>query len=143
MSVEVLLSRLDKVKGTGPRWRALCPAHESKNQSRSLSIFEPEPGRTLLHCHAGCSVHDVTAALGIDLADLFPKQFADDQRQRRERKPWRTSDIVGALRAELLVAWVAVNDVADGKTIDSADRVRAGVARQRIAHLLQELERAN
>jgi hypothetical protein len=37
-----------------------------------LSLREAADGRVLLHCHAGCNVAAITAALGIAISDLFP-----------------------------------------------------------------------
>jgi 5S rRNA maturation endonuclease (ribonuclease M5) len=44
-----------------------CPAHDDRNPS--LSISEGE-NSTLLHCHAGCSVESICAALGIEVREL-------------------------------------------------------------------------
>ena len=64
-----LLDRLSKVKQTGQdRWVACCPAHGDK--SPSLSVREVED-RLLIHCFAGCAVHDVLGAVGLELRDLF------------------------------------------------------------------------
>lgn len=142
MSVESLLSKLDGVQGHGPRWRAICPAHESRHGTRSLSIYEPEPGRILLRCHAGCDVASIVGAVRLDLADLFPPRVDDDKRAPHIRKPWRARDVVAALKHELGVAWIVLADVASGRELGEADRERAGVARERIAALMLELEHA-
>jgi hypothetical protein len=64
-----LLSRLDGVRsrGTG-KWVARCIAHQDNNPS--LSVSEGERG-LLLKCWAGCALDDITAALGIEIKDLF------------------------------------------------------------------------
>lgn len=143
MIIEALLGKLEKVQGNGPRWRAICPGHESKHQTRSLSIFEPEPDKILLHCHAGCSVQEVAAAVGIELADLFPSRVDEDGVvRRRERRPWRASVVIQALRGELAVAWVLLSDVASAQPHSAEDRARAGVAQERIRHFMDELEHA-
>ena len=73
MTAEEMLSRLEKVKRTGPgRWIARCPAHDDKDPS--LSIRELDDGGFLLHCFASCGVDDVVAAIGIELSDLFPEK---------------------------------------------------------------------
>lgn len=48
-------------KRSGNGWSARCPAHDDANPS--LSISTGEDGRTLLHCHAGCSQDTVIDAL--------------------------------------------------------------------------------
>jgi hypothetical protein len=52
-------------------WKSLCPAHEDKNPS--LSITEGTDGKILLHCQAACHLEAITEALGIKTKDLFPR----------------------------------------------------------------------
>ena len=66
-----ILDRLQAVRTTGDgQWEARCPAHEDRRAS--LSVGVGTDGTTLVKCHAGCSAADVTAAVGLTLADLFP-----------------------------------------------------------------------
>ncbi len=65
--LEELLDRLHARKN-GSQWMALCPAHEDKNPSLSIT---QKSGKILLHCHAGCSSTAVCEALGIHIEDLF------------------------------------------------------------------------
>jgi putative DNA primase/helicase len=51
------------------RAEAQCPAHDDRNPS--LSITEQADGKVLLHCHAGCEIDDVLAAIGLEKRDLF------------------------------------------------------------------------
>jgi len=143
MSVDTLLAQLDRVHGKAPRWRSVCPAHESKHGTRSLSIYEPDPGRILLKCHTGCDVGAIVAKLGMELSDLFPPRVDDDKRKPRIKKPWPVSHVVNALRGELYVGAVILADVAAGKPHDAIDRGRAGLAIKRIGHFLDELEHAH
>ena len=55
-----ILEKLQGVKKSGNEFKALCPAHDDKNPS--LSITEKD-GKTLLYCHAGCSQQAVLDAL--------------------------------------------------------------------------------
>jgi len=71
MSVEKLLSNLNKIKGGRDRWTASCPAHEDR--SPSLAIRELEDGRILLKCFGGCSVQEIVGSIGMDIGELFPK----------------------------------------------------------------------
>lgn len=66
---EGVLKKLQGAKKMGEgRWQALCPAHEDRKPS--LSITEAENG-VLLHCHAGCSPESVVQAVGLNMSDLF------------------------------------------------------------------------
>lgn len=69
MDVRDILNRLTGVKGGSGQWYARCPAHDDKHQSLSVSIGQD--GRVLLNCHAGCSVENVAAAMGLTVKDLF------------------------------------------------------------------------
>ena len=69
--IDLILARLSQVREHGQgRWMACCPAHE--DHSPSLSIKEGADGTVLLHCFAGCTVHDVLNSMGCSFSDLFP-----------------------------------------------------------------------
>lgn len=70
--VEVVLARLENFRQAGPgRWRAPCPGHGGKDFN--LAIRELPDGTVLLKDWShGCTADDITAALGLELRDLFP-----------------------------------------------------------------------
>ncbi len=70
MKLDELLSRLDKPTKSGTGYVARCPAHE--DHTPSLSVAEGDGGKLLVKCLAGCATEDVTKALGLKMADLFP-----------------------------------------------------------------------
>ena len=74
MTLQDILSRLHGVHGSGKQYTARCPAHDDHNAS--LSIGQGNDGKILLHCHAGCGVEDILAALGLKKTDLFNKPAA-------------------------------------------------------------------
>lgn len=79
-AVERLLPRLDLLKETGAgTWMACCPAHDDRRPS--LSIKDGDD-RVLLHCFAGCPVEDITAAIGLEMRDLFNDSRRPIQRPR-------------------------------------------------------------
>lgn len=84
MHVDDLLSRLEGVRQNGANhWVARCPAHTDKFPS--LSIACGEDGRILLHDFGGCKVHDVLAAVGLSVGDLFEERLRPTTRaERRE-----------------------------------------------------------
>jgi hypothetical protein len=97
--IETLLARLPDAKKSGNGWLARCPAH---NDTRpSLSIGEGSDGRALVKCFAGCSVPDILTAIGLTLADLFPKTGPTPTRNGNPRGDGRTfasaADAVAAL----------------------------------------------
>ncbi|MCL1825819.1 MAG: DNA primase [Betaproteobacteria bacterium] len=100
MNVELLLSRLDRVKETpSGSWVARCPAHEDRTPS--LSIRETDDGRVLVHCFAGCDVSDVLASIGLSLSDLFPQKVGEHFTP--ERRPFPASDVLRCIAKEALV----------------------------------------
>ncbi|MCU0500596.1 MAG: DNA primase [Anaerolineae bacterium] len=146
MTADALLCRLDGLQGRAPKWRAICPAHQSQHGTRSLAIGEADDGRLLVHCFAGCDAQAIVAAVGLELADLFPTKLighgAADQFRPRIRQPWSVRDVIAALRGELMVAYVLLGAVAAGTPPNDDDRERAGIAMERIAHFLAELDHA-
>jgi hypothetical protein len=134
MAVADILSRLDRVRKTGKdSWIACCPAHEDR--SPSLTIRETDDGKTLLHCFTGCSIHDIVAALGMDLSDLFPPRPADHS-IKPNRRPFPAADILRAIAFEALVVVTAGTVILNGEPVSEGDRERLVVAVGRIQSAL-------
>jgi len=68
MDIQDVLSRFESVQKEHDGYRALCPAHEDKNPS--LSISGGSKG-IVLHCFAGCKTDDILSAVGLKTRDLF------------------------------------------------------------------------
>lgn len=68
MRADDIVSKLGGVVKTSNGFDARCPAHEDKQAS--LSVTDGHKG-LLLHCHAGCTLEQITAALDLKPADLF------------------------------------------------------------------------
>lgn len=133
--VDALLSRLEGVKRTGNgTWLAKCPAHPDKSPSLSLRDTDE---KVLIHCHAGCSVHEVVAAVGQELSDLFPPRPADPAYiGKPERRPFPAADILRAVGFEALVVGCAASAMAAGKLLAAVDHDRLFVAVGRIQSAL-------
>jgi 5S rRNA maturation endonuclease (ribonuclease M5) len=54
---------------------AQCPAHDDRTPSLSVTPIE---GSVLLHCHSGCEVEDVLAALHMSKRDMFDEPRGDE-----------------------------------------------------------------
>jgi hypothetical protein len=109
--IENLLSKLDGVHQNGQgKWMAICPAHSDTKPS--LAIRLTDDGKALLHCFAGCGVHDVVAALGLSLADLFPKTSSfDHSKKQRPDRVINASDGLRLIEYEAGVLQVCANDM--------------------------------
>ena len=67
-----VLAVFPDAKREGAGWAAKCPAHA--DHRASLSIGTGDDGRTLLHCHAGCALDTILAAVHLETRDLFPAE---------------------------------------------------------------------
>jgi len=62
MKLSTILALLDDVRQVErDSWKALCPAHNDRNPSLSVSAGIEKD--TVLHCHAGCDFNDITKVL--------------------------------------------------------------------------------
>ncbi len=69
MNIDNFLSYFEKVKSVGQnRWIARCPVHNDKSPSLSIKLVED---RILIHCFAGCTIEEITRAVGFTTKDLF------------------------------------------------------------------------
>lgn len=130
MASETLLQRLDNVKKTGDgRWIARCPAHADRRAS--LSIRELDDGRILMHDFAGCSVHEVLTALGLDFEALFPPKLGVHH-GKPERRPFPATDVLRAVAFEALVVSTIALDMAKPLPLSDARRERLLLASERL-----------
>ena len=140
--VNIVLSRLDRVRKNGTGWTARCPAHEDR--TASLSVATGREGRLILHCFAGCSVHDVLSDIGLTVGDLFPRRLADSTPEERRETRRRVMQAymaaaVGVLDREAIVVELCASDLAKGLALDDASQVRLALAQERIAAARQVL----
>ncbi len=134
--VDRLLDRLEGVRKSGKGWIAKCPAHSDR--SASLSIAQGDDGRILLHDFAGCPVHDVLAAVGLTVGDLFAKRLTTNMgtaernalREHAKQAQWRAA--LNALQLEVGVVHIAARQLAGGQPLQPDDLKRVGVACDRI-----------
>lgn len=131
MCISELLSRLKKVKRTGRgRWLACCPAHE--DHSPSLAIRELEDGRILVHCFAGCGVHEVIGSIGLRMDNLFPPSEDGKHFTKGECRPFPAADILRAIAFESTLVLIAAADLLAGHPFNDTDRARLALAVSRI-----------
>lgn len=131
MTAENLLQHLQKVKRTrSGNWLACCPAHDDKNAS--LSIHETDTGSTLIHCFAGCSVHEIVSAVGLDMSDLFPPREDGKHFSKGKKCPFPAADILRAIANEVLIVYLAAVAVAKGQILPESEISRLLTAASRI-----------
>ena len=134
MIADTILASLERVRSTGrDSWSARCPAHD--DGTASLSVREADDGKVLVHCFAGCSVHEVVSAVGMKVDDLFPPR-TDDHRGKRDRRPFPALAALRAVESEALLAAVAASTLSNGGTLSDEDRDRLLLASRRITDAL-------
>lgn len=129
MNADSLLALLDGVKRTGQgKWLAKCPSHEDR--TASLAIRELDDGRVLVHCFAGCDVHEVVSSVGLRIDDLFPPR--EIEHGKPERRPFPAADILRAIAFETTLVLIAAADLLAGNPFNETDRARLALAAARI-----------
>ena len=90
MDIDLLLSRLEKVKQNGTdKYMACCPAHDDKTPS--LAIRQAND-RVLINCFAGCGANEVLEAVGLDYNTLYPED-QNTMPVKRFGRPVATDDV--------------------------------------------------
>lgn len=122
MNISPLLSRLERVKTTGPgRWIACCPAHEDHHPS--LALRETDDGRILIHCFAGCETLDILQKLDLNWEDLFPERLPIGPGGPVAR-PFLPADILACLSDDLIYAALVAARLYFAESISEQEKER-------------------
>ena len=134
MNIDIILSRLNKVKKTfkDNEYSALCPNHSDK--SPSLSIKELQDGRILINCFAGCESKQVLDSMGLSFEDLFPQKLGDF---KSEKKPFSSSHGLKMIGYESTIILACAGFLREGKELSEANFVRMVEAVSRIQNVLR------
>ena len=134
MSADALLSRLERVRKTGPdRWIASSPTRADKHPS--LSIRELPDGRVLIHDFGGDAPLDILNAVGLDMTALFPPRPEAGlyHRHHVERRPFNAHDILACLATEAFIVADCSRQVRRGQALSDVDHARLVTACGRLA----------
>lgn len=135
--IDLVLGGLSGVRQRQPgQWSARCPAHDDRGPS--LSVRETSEHAVLLHCFAGCNVHDITAALGLDVADLFPLHESMTSQPKRTPRLLTAGQALELLRQEAMLTLVAATNQSRGVNLTEKDLARLLKAVGRIEYLCVE-----
>lgn len=136
MSVQNLLSRLEKVRQTGPgKWSAICPSHPDRHPSLSI---RDDSETILLKCWAGCGAGEIITSVGLGFAELFPPR-PEGHFTKGFRRPFFPSDVFEIARHEVNVVFLIGCDIHSQKIISDANYERLLVAVQRIERISESV----
>lgn len=132
--LSVILTRLEGVRKQGKGFTAKCPAHHDK--TASLAITEATDGRVLMHCFAGCPAAAVLGAVGLKLADCYPRRATADmtpQARSEARLAARHAGTMAALGTLSLEAEILLiggrKSIAGTVSADDLERMAVAVSR--------------
>ncbi len=96
---------------------AFCPSHDDR-KGRSLAIGTGRQGQILLKCFAGCSIHEITAAIDLNPADLFSRESRYEPQNRSYFNEWQ---MLEALQHDALIVLIAARTMLTGKALPESD----------------------
>jgi hypothetical protein len=140
--IDQVLQRLDSPRPTGrDRWRVACPVCGGGNRS-TLSVGVGDGGAVLLKCFkSGCGPDEIVGALGLELADLFPRQDGPGAggASLRRRAMLSPRQAINLIEFECLLVWTAAFNLAHGYALTPDDLQRLHLAGQRIQATIDEV----
>lgn len=126
MTIENILSKLDKVKKAHRGYKACCPVHNDKNPS--MTITETDDGKVLAHCFScGARGSDVVEALGLPASELFSGDFNGTYDPKHKLRKTELED--------KMVVTIYEQDKGAGKYLTHSDFKRYKLAKARIEQL--------
>lgn len=128
MSLDAILSRLEKVRRTGNSYLARCPAHDDRTPS--FAVTEASDGRILAKCFGGCSFDEIVGAVGLDVSEWFPPKEIEYTKPFRRSFP--AGDVLAAVADEAFFVAYAAAFMSQGGCLSAEDKSRLMVAVERI-----------
>lgn len=124
--LDEILSRLDKVRQHGDRYRSVCPVHDGNNPT-ALSLKE-EDGKVLIHCHACLAKGpEVVRAIGLTDAALF-----NDAPQRTGGKSYFSQEQKNQAREDEYFIEIYNTQIAQGHQPSKEEFRRFKLSQQRV-----------
>jgi len=145
MTATALLERLPGARQVSRgRWRSVCPSCGGTSKTK-LSIGETDDGVALVTCFAGCTAAEVVQAVGLELADLFPRldwpsTGKHGSRPRRlPRIDW--AGMIHTCERDLLLVKIVLASIARSERLNDVDVTSCDAAATRVYTLIQEARR--
>lgn len=99
MEYEIIKSYFNVKHVSGKSCMAICPCHDDKKASLSIS-YDQGGRKTLLYCHAGCSTNDILDRVGLKMGDLFDEKKEGGGNGRNIEAVYKYLDYDGRLLFE-------------------------------------------
>ena len=123
------------------QWLTCCPAHSDR--SPSLSVREASDGAVLIKCFAGCLTSEITAALGLDLSDLFPPREQSKTAPKRTPRLLSPGQALELLEKESMLTLMMASKIIKGGSPSDKDFSDLLIAVGRIQHIRAETKWKN
>ena len=95
---EKIISQLKEVSWSGSTANAICPSHEDRKASLSVTL---ETDKILIRCHSGCDIHTICGRLGVKVSELFTQRSVELRHHQRTHvvvpKPEQMKEICSSL----------------------------------------------
>jgi len=95
---EKIISQLKEVSWSGTTANAICPSHEDRKASLSVTL---ETDKILIRCHSGCDIHTICGRLGVKVSELFTQRSVELRHHQRTHvvvpKPEQMEEICSSL----------------------------------------------
>ncbi len=85
MTYEEILTYFDVRSKRQDEAQCICPAHNDKEPSLTISRGDKQP--VVIHCHAGCKTEAILAAAGLTMKDIMNE---DSEQNQEAAEAWRT-----------------------------------------------------
>ena len=93
-----ILAQLKGVTWSGTTANAICPTHEDRKPSLSITL---EADKILMRCHSGCDIRVVCESLGVKVSELFVKRSIELRHHQKSHiiipKPEQMKEICSSL----------------------------------------------
>lgn len=121
---DLLIEVTGRLKGVLKRHNggilAFCPSHDDR-KGRSLAVSIGRKGQVLMHCFSGCSIHEITQAIGLNPCDLFPPND-NPLYEKQSRGGFSAWQLLHALHGDLVRLLIIANDLKKNEALSSDDR---------------------
>ena len=75
-----IISQLKGVSWSGTTANAICPTHEDRKPSLSITL---EADKILMRCHSGCDIRAICDSLGVKVSELFTQRSVELKHHQR------------------------------------------------------------